>query len=145
MTGQSFDEYRDACLAHGGGEASIEMWCELWAVLQPRADHGWRVEIALDESPVWMFGLAGESHMTARADRDWIEVFAYRQDDVEPFTSMVDFQSWLPQAERAHSGFSPTYMELWEGLNESGGHDAMLRDHDEQLQRQQQALGTEMH
>ena len=43
-------------------------------------------------------GPAGESHMAARAEEAWVTMFTYGQDDVEPFASIADFESWLPEA-----------------------------------------------
>ena len=142
MTELNRKAYRELCLEHGGGAANLDTWLELWRVLHQRSDHGWRFEVE-NKTPIWMFGLAGESHMTAKADRDWVTVFTYMQDAVEPFTSIADFESWLPEAERRHSGFSPTYLALRKHLDAQEVDDAMLRGHDEQLRRQQQALGLE--
>ncbi len=142
MTELNRKAYRELCFEHGGGAANIGTWLELWRVLHRRSDHGWRFEVQY-QTPIWMFGLAGESHMTAKADQDWVTVFTYIEDDVEPFTSIADFESWLPEAERTCSGFSPTYLGLREHLEGKEVADAMLWGHDEQLRRQQLALGLE--
>lgn len=138
----SSEEYRLFCLEHGGGPDNLETWLELWRVLHPRRHHGWHFETN-DGDPIWAYGLAGEAHLTVGVQGDWVTVFTYRLDDVEPFTSIADFESWLPEAERANAGFSPTYWELRAFLESRGTDEAMLRDHDEQLRRQSQALGLD--
>lgn len=133
------EEYREFCLEHGGGAESLKTWLELRRVLFERRDNGWRFETG-DGDPFWAYGLAGEAHMTVSAQRDWVTVYTHHQDDVEPFTTMEDFDSWLPEGERTHAGFSPTYWELRAFLESKGVDEEMLRDHDEQLRRQSEAL-----
>jgi hypothetical protein len=139
ITELSYEEYQRFCLEYGGGADSLEMWLQLWRVLNERRDNGWHFETN-SGNPFWAFGLAGEAHLTVVAQRDWLTVFTYLGDDVEPLTSIADIESWLPLAELANAGFSPTYKENRAFLESRGVDKAMLRDHDEQLRRQSRAL-----